>query len=236
MSEPLSEPLSEFLLVHGSGHGAWCWRDLIPALQARGHRARAIDLPCHGADTTPIPEASLMGYARAILDSIETPVTLVGHSMGGFPITQAACLAPEKIARLVYLCAYVPAPGKTLVEMRRAGPSQPLDGALDLAPDGSWFTFKAERQLDLLYQDCPAVLDYARANLCREPTAPANTPVSGSHDVARSYIRCAKDATIPPAYQATMSAGWDSVVTLDCGHSPFFACPGVLADALAALA
>jgi pimeloyl-ACP methyl ester carboxylesterase len=232
--------MSDYLLVHGSCHGAWCWRDVIPALEARGHRARAIDLPCHGDDPTPIAEASLMSYAQAILDAIDTmgggPVTLIGHSMGGFPITQAACLAQEKIRRLIYLCAYVPAPGKTLVEMRRAGPTQPLEGALDVAEDGSWFTFKPERTRDLLYQDCPEVLDYAQARLCREPTLPANTPITGSHTVPRSYIRCTRDATIPPAYQVTMSSGWDSTRELDCGHSPFFACPDALANAVTELA
>ncbi|WP_421701786.1 alpha/beta fold hydrolase [Aliiroseovarius sp.] len=236
----MSETVPDTLLVHGSAHGAWCWRDLIPALEARGHRARAIDLPCHGDDTTPLAEATLMGYAQAILDAIDTmgggPVTLIGHSMGGFPITQAACLAPEKIRRLIYLCAYVPAPGKTLVEMRRAGPYQPLDGALDIAEDGSWFTFKPDRIQDLLYQDCPEVLPLARANLCREPTLPANTAVTGSHTVPSSYIRCTRDATIPPNYQVTMSADWDSTRDLHCGHSPFFACPEALADTVTDLA
>lgn len=183
-----------------------------------------------------------MGYAQAILDAIDTPVTLIGHSMGGFPITQAACLAPQKIHRLIYLCAYVPTPPvKTLVEMRRAGPSQPLEGALDIAGgDGSWFTFKPDRIQHLLYQDCPPeVLDYARANLCREPTLPANRPITGRHDVPpRSYIRCTHDATIPPDYQRTMSAGWASTRDLPCGHSPpFFACPPeALADAVTELA
>ncbi len=165
------------------------------------------------------------------------PSTCPVTARAGFPITQAACLAPEKIARLVYLCAYVPAPGKTLVEMRRAAPRQPLAGALDIAPDGSWFTFKPDRIHDLLYQDCPEeVLTYARANLCREPTLPANTPVTGTHQVPRSYIRCRNDATIPPEYQAEMSAGWDSTRDLESGHSPFFACPDVLAQALIELA
>ena len=39
--------MARFLLIHGSCHGAWCWRDLLPELAARGHEARAIDLPFH---------------------------------------------------------------------------------------------------------------------------------------------------------------------------------------------
>jgi hypothetical protein len=38
--------MAEVLLIHGSCHGAWCWRDLIPALAARGHdRGAAYHLP-----------------------------------------------------------------------------------------------------------------------------------------------------------------------------------------------
>ncbi|MEZ5867275.1 MAG: alpha/beta fold hydrolase [Defluviimonas denitrificans] len=82
--------MAEFLLIHGSCHGAWCWRDLIPALAALGHTARAIDLPAHGADTTPATEATLDLYADRILAAIDGPVTLVGHSAAGYPITLAA--------------------------------------------------------------------------------------------------------------------------------------------------
>jgi len=225
--------MSDFLLIHGTGHGAWCFRDLIAALQDRGHSARAIDLPAHGADTTPITDATLASYANAILAAIDTPVTLLGHSMGGFPITQAACFAPEKIAQLVYLCAYVPAPGKSLVEMRRAWPEQPLAGAFITAKDRSSFHFRPDLVQEKLYQDCPpGTLEYARTHLCDEPAAPSMTPITGDHSLARSYIRCNHDQAIPPAYQHAMSAGWDSVADMDCGHSPFFADPKGLAGIL----
>ncbi|MCI2400259.1 alpha/beta fold hydrolase [Aliiroseovarius subalbicans] len=229
--------MSEFLLVHGTGHGAWCFRDLIPALEACGHTARAIDLPAHGQDQTPIGDATLDSYAQAILGAIDTPVTLVGHSMGGFPITQAAWLAPEKVRRLIYLCAYVPAPGKSLVDMRRAWPEQPLADAFDTAPDRQSFSFKPALVREKLYQDCPPeVVDYARAQLCAEPAKPSLTPVGGTPDVPRSYIRCTKDQTIPPAYQTVMSEGCDERFDLSTGHSPFFADPAGLAALLARIA
>jgi pimeloyl-ACP methyl ester carboxylesterase len=37
--------MATFGLVHGSWHGAWCWERLVPELEARGHRAVAVDLP-----------------------------------------------------------------------------------------------------------------------------------------------------------------------------------------------
>jgi pimeloyl-ACP methyl ester carboxylesterase len=48
--------MAEFLLIHGSCHGAWCWRDVLPELERLGHSARAIDLPSHGVDQTPIKD------------------------------------------------------------------------------------------------------------------------------------------------------------------------------------
>ena len=118
--------MSDFLLIHG----AWCWDDLIPELEALGHTARAIDLPSHGADKTPVAEVSLDSYARAIINAIDTPVTLIGHSMAGYPITAAAELAPEKINKLIYLCAYVPKAGMTLGDRRKSAPTQPLIEAI----------------------------------------------------------------------------------------------------------
>ncbi|WP_226946259.1 alpha/beta fold hydrolase [Roseobacter sp. TSBP12] len=111
-----SDPV--FLLVHGSAHGAWCWRDLVPALGARGATAHAMDLPSHGDDPTPYTEVTLDLYRDAILHKISeigAPVILVGHSAGGYAITAAAEAAPERIAQLIYVCAYVPEDGKSLV-------------------------------------------------------------------------------------------------------------------------
>ncbi len=224
--------MSEFLLVHGTGHGAWCWRDVIPELARLGHHVRAIDLPCHGEDQTPIADASLGNYARAILDALEVPTIVVGHSMGGFPITQAACLQPDNIRHLVYLCAYVPAPKTCLVEMRKDWPEQPLANAFEVAADRQSFRFKPDLIQDRLYQDCPEVVEFSRDHLCDEPMAPSMTAISGWHKVPSSYIRCTKDRAIPPAYQAKMAKGCDARFDIDTGHSPFFADPAGLAALL----
>jgi len=93
--------MSDILLVHGSCHGAWCWRDLIPALQELGHSPRAIDLPSHGDDTTPVNAVTLDSYAEAICDALGPRTLLLGHSAAGFAITAAAERRPERIARLI---------------------------------------------------------------------------------------------------------------------------------------
>ena len=230
--------MARFLLIHGSCHGAWCWRDVIPTLTARGHEARAIDLPAHGQDTTPASKATLDAYVDAILSAIDAPVILVGHSAAGYPITLAAERAPEKIAKLVYVCAYVPAPGLSMVDMRRAGPSQPLKGAVIADPDGVTYRMDAARAPAIFYNDCPdQSVAYAVPRLCPEPIAPQSTtlpPLSRWQQVDKHYLVCADDRTIPPGYQREMSASFPSghVSELATGHSPFFAAPDLLADKL----
>lgn len=234
--------MARFLLIHGSCHGAWCWRDVLPLLHAAGHEARAIDLPSHGDDPTPVTDVTLDSYADAILAAIEAPTILVGHSMAGYPISAAAERAPDRIAKLVYVCAYVPAEGKSLADMRRAGPSQPLLDAIVVSPDRKNFTIDPAKAEAKFYHDCPpGTADYAIPRLCPQAIAPQDTPLglTGAWaSVERHYIRCSDDRTIPPAYQETMSAGFapGHVTALDCSHSPFFACPDALVQRLTRIA
>ncbi|MCF3593259.1 alpha/beta fold hydrolase [Rhodobacteraceae bacterium LMO-12] len=230
--------MADFLLIHGACHGAWCWRDLIPELSALGHTARAIDLPGHGGDLTPINEITLQSYADAILAAIDTPVVLVGHSMAGYPISLAAEIAPEKISRLIYLCAYVPEPGLSLADMRRKAPRQPLMKALLRSDDAKSFRFDPAQVREVFYHDCPeGTAAYANTRLCAQAIAPQETACVLSEryaSVRRSYIRCTDDRTIPPEYQVTMTAGWpqEDVFALPTSHSPFFADPPRLAALL----
>lgn len=234
--------MADFLLIHGSCHGAWCWRDVLEPLRAAGHGARAIDLPGHGDDPTPPGTVTLDGYAEAILNAIDGPVTLVGHSMAGFAISRVAEMAPERVARLIYLCAYLPVPGKSLVQMRQEGPSQPLMEAVVTAPDGQSFSIDPQLAESRFYQDCPpGTTEFAVPRLCPQPVAPQATPITLGDawaGVEKHYIRCTDDRTIPPEYQVTMSAGLPAgnVSALPTGHSPFFAAPAMLVARLVEIA
>ncbi len=220
------------LLIHGSCHGAWCWRDVLPHLPS----ATAIDLPGHGADKTPIAEITLALYVEAILDAITTPVHLVGHSMAGYPITAAAERAPEKVAALSYVCAYAPRSGLSLVDMRRAGPSQSLLDAIETSPDKQSFLFRDTLLADRLYHDCPPeAVAFARQNLTPQAIKPQATPIevtTRSASIPKRYILCSQDRAIPPAYQKTMSHGWPDIRKLKSSHSPFFSMPETLAKEL----
>src|SRR4029077_15910029 len=75
--------MATFALVHGAWHGGWCWDRLIPALEARGHHAVAVDLP------TEDWSAGCAEYAAIALDALrgaDEDVVVVGHSLAGLTI------------------------------------------------------------------------------------------------------------------------------------------------------
>lgn len=234
--------MAEFLLIHGSCHGAWCWHRVLPELAQLGHGARAIDLPSHGRDRTSPKDVTLESYARAILEALDRPMIVVGHSMAGYPITAAAELDPSRIQTLVYLCAYAPVSGLSLADMRRAGPRQPLLPAIRMTADRVSFSFDPAFADDLFYHDCDAQSRaLARLCLCPQPVLPQETPLAvtaHSQGLPRHYIRCTEDRAIPPEYQSVMSAGFDAGNRheLPTSHSPFFSMPQALARMLDAIA
>lgn len=232
--------MARFLLVHGSWHGAWCWRDVLPLLREAGHEAEAIDLPGHGQDRTPAAEVTLDSYAAAVVAALRPETVLVGHSMGGYPITAAAERAPKRISRLVYVAGYVPLSGLSLAEMRKRGPRQPLADAMVRSDDGVTVGLDPAQIGPKFYHDCPeGVVEYAREHLVPEPVAPTETPLDvteRSAAVPASYIVCEDDRAIPPEYQVEMASRLDDRHGLASGHSPFFSKPAELAALLITLA
>ncbi len=234
--------MAKFLLIHGSCHGAWCWRDLLPQIKALGHSARAIDLPSHGADPTPISAVTLDRCRDAVLAASTPDTILVGHSWGGYPISAAANHAPDRMRAMIYLCAYVPRPGLSMVEMRRRSPRQLIADAVEKSADGLSYSVLPERVQALFYHDCPPeTVRYALARLCPQAIRPQDTPLdlgNGFARVPKAYIRTTDDRTIPTEYQEEMSriAPSDLRLSIDSSHSPFFSHPKVLAALLDSLA
>lgn len=227
--------MSDILLLHGSGHGAWCWRDLIPELRALGHAPRAMNMPSHGGDPTPLDEVTLDGCTASVVSELGEDTVVVAHSWGGYPATLAADIAPGRIRRLIYLCAYVPRDGLSLVDMRKLAPRQPILKALRRAPDGRSYDIDPAHARDVFYADCPpGTTEFALAHLTPQATLPQTSPArlgTGHLQVPRSYIRTLQDNAIPSEFQAQMVAGWpaEDVVEMATAHSPFFADPAGLA-------
>ena len=117
--------MATYVLVHGGGHGGWCYQRVARLLQAEGHVVYAptltglgerahllnadVDLDCHIDDV-----AAVLRFEDL------RDVILVGHSYGGMVITGTADRVPERIGRLVFLDAANPTNGQSLADV--AGP------------------------------------------------------------------------------------------------------------------
>jgi pimeloyl-ACP methyl ester carboxylesterase len=117
--------MATYVLVHGGGHGGWCYQRVARLLQAQGHVVYAptmtglgerahllnadVDLDRHVADIAAVLEFEDL-----------RDVILVGHSYGGMVITGTADRVPERVGRLVFLDAANPVNGQSLADV--AGP------------------------------------------------------------------------------------------------------------------
>jgi pimeloyl-ACP methyl ester carboxylesterase len=126
--------MSSFVLVHGAWHGSWCWAGVAAALRQAGHAVALVDLPGRAGDPRPHAAITLDDYVRRVGDVIArqgVPVVLAGHSMGGITITQVAEAMPERLARLVYVSAFLPRDGESLLDHTATETATPLH-------DGCW--------------------------------------------------------------------------------------------------
>lgn len=228
-----------YVLVHGAWHGAWCWDKVVPLLEAEGHSVTAVDLPGHGADTTPLGGLTQAEYGRCVCDAVEAagePAIVVGHSMGGMAITQAAEYVPDKIAALVYVCAFLPGPGDSLGTLADNDPeAMVLPNLVVDQAAGTGVVAEAAR-VACFYEECdPADAAAASARLTPESLAAFGVPVSVTEEragsVRRIYIECVRDHAISIAKQREMHGKrpCERVETIDTDHSPFLSRPDELA-------
>jgi pimeloyl-ACP methyl ester carboxylesterase len=241
--------MARIVLVHGAFAGAWCWEPVLPGLRAAGHDVEAVDLPGSGADRTPVESVTLDAYAERVCHALEQgdAAVLVGHSMGGMVVTQAAARRPELVSMLVYLAAFLPADGQSLMDLTafpEAADDQ-VQANLVVQGDPPVATLPADRARDALYGCCDD--EQARwgiEHLGPQPVVPFAAPVDlGSASAAfdalpRAYVKCTRDRAIPPAMQQRMlsAGGCDPVIELDTDHSSWISRTDELVAALDGLA
>jgi pimeloyl-ACP methyl ester carboxylesterase len=239
--------MARFVLVAGACHGAWCWERVIPLLEARGHRVETAELPGMGADKTPLPGLDMMAWARAVATVIESdpePVIMVGHSRGGAVISQVAELVPDRIRLNVYLTALLLKDGESGFDVLGLVPEGTfIPPAMIPTDDGLAVTFaQADTGPILYHRTDPALVERAIAHMTPEPQFGLTQPLSLSAErygqVARAYIECLDDRTLPLAMQRAMldRQPCDHVRALDSDHCPNYSEPEQLATLLDELA
>jgi pimeloyl-ACP methyl ester carboxylesterase len=229
------------IFVHGAMHGAWCWYKILPRLAAAGVPALAIDLPGRGRNPMAREQQTRENYVESIVQAVDAApgkVVLIGHDVSGLLISLAAEARPEKVARLIYLAAYLPRNGETLISLVQSDAESLALKRLVFSRDRASVQLREDAVKEVLYADCDeADIALARLSLVPEATQPFGAAPALSEarfgKLAKSYIVCAQDRAVGPALQRAMSTAGkcDRVVSLDSGHSPFFSMPDRLVAA-----
>ena len=225
--------------------GGWSWRKTMPLLEAEDHNVVALDLPGHGDDSTPVSGMTLDAYVKRVREAVEAadlPVILVGHSMGGVAITQAAEEVPDRIATLVYLSGVLPQDGESAAGLAKHFDPQAVASLQVNESAGTW-VLPNEALRDAAFGECDEEdVAFALQRVVPESRAAFGAPVSitqeRSGSVPRVYIECLRDRTITIDGQRAMqqAGGCGEVLTIDTDHSPFLSRPRELADHLLSLA
>ncbi len=233
-----SGPLT-FVLVSGAWHGGWCWRRVERSLRAKGHQVFAPSLT-GVADRAHLltKDVALSTHVEDVARLLELEdlreVVLVGHSYGGMVITGVAAKAAARLARLLYLDAFVPAPGQSAFDLmspkyveswrRRAREqgdgyrvppmlSARAMGVVD-AKDAAWVDAKLT----------PHPLRTFEEKLSFDPKALAG--------LAKTYVWCTAYSGFGPTAARVKGQGF-TVHELDAGHDAMVTAPDALAAALA---
>ncbi|WP_435582276.1 alpha/beta hydrolase [Amycolatopsis thermoflava] len=254
--------MTDVVLIHGAWHGAGHFTALAEALTARGHRVLALDLPGHGTrarfpasyltrdtaalrtERSPLADLTLDEVATDVITALRRRSVLVAHSMGGAVATRVAELAPERVAQLVYVAAFVPTRLGTagaylaLPEAKTAlggglylGDPAAI-GAVRIDPRSTDPAYLAE--LHAAYFSGVDSADFHALAALLTPDQPLSflsTPTGATAErwgrVPRTYVRTTSDRALPVELQDVMIRDADDLapafeqVTLDAGHAVF---------------
>jgi pimeloyl-ACP methyl ester carboxylesterase len=236
--------MARMVLVHGRSDDSQPVR--VAAAPRRGSYASSRADPGSGDDPTPVADLTLDRYAERVCEVLAEgpPAVLVGHSMGGIVITQAAARRPDRVERLVYVAAFIPHDGQSLIDITRlpeaAGDQVQANLVVEGDPPVATMAPEAVREaLNHCADDEQAA--WAASIRGQQAVAPFTQPVAlGGPDaeafaaLRRAYVMCLHARAIKPALQRRMleAAGCDPVIEIDTDHSAWASRPDELAAAL----
>ena len=133
--------MATFLICHGAWSAGWAWKKVRPLLRAVGHEVftptyTGLGERAHQAS----PAVDLETHIKDVLAVIECEdlkdMIVVGHSYGGMVATGVTDRVPERVQQLIYLDAFVPGDGQSLMDLRGPvlGPQASAEGQDWLIP------------------------------------------------------------------------------------------------------
>ena len=234
--------MATFLVAHGAWSAGWAWKKMRPLMRARGHEIftptytgmgerahlahKDIDLETHIADTLGVLKyEDLRG------------VILVGHSYGGMVATGVADRAPERLSQLVYLDAFAPRDGQSLLDLHTEENRQRVRDGAKKEGDG-WRIPPSPTPPDTSAED----LAWVSAHRMPQPikTFEQKIKLTGAVDrLPRTYIYCkiSRPGDVFRQFRdrASSEKGW-KCIDIDASHSPNVTAPEALAKILDGIA
>ena len=237
--------MSTFVLIHGGGHGGWCWDRLAPILRNAGHAVFTPTLKGVGERLTEAsPDLDLDTHidevVRLIVRNDLRNAIVVGHSYGGMVITGVADRAPDRVGRLVYADAAIPEDGEALVD---TSPGLLRVAAHDLRiVNGVELALWPEKLPAAIYGLVrPEDVSFAESRLTPHPWKTMTQPLrlrdpAAVAAVPRAIVNCTGTLASRPAEKLSRWLAGDPVWEIDTGHDLMITEPQVLAEMLLKLA
>jgi pimeloyl-ACP methyl ester carboxylesterase len=210
-------------------HGLWAdgssWNKLINPLVDKGYKVISVQNP-----TTSL-EDDVAATKRAI-DRADGDLILVGHSWGGFIITEAG--ADPRVKALVYIAAFAPDKGETVSSLSESAPPTILSGFLRNA--NGYLTLSREGVANAFAGD----LTQKEQDVVYAVQQPAFQKVFGDYGVNAAwktkpswYVVASEDKTINPDLEKRMAKRANSKITiLKTGHIAMLSKPNEVLDVI----
>ena len=217
----------------------------MPLLEEAGNSVYAPSLPgmAERADEL-TPEVGLTIHVDDVVELLDSEdlqdVTLVGHSYAGAVITGVAELRPERIARLVYLDAFMPDDGESVMDMEPEASREAFEQVVREQGDG-WRVVAQEEYLERWGVTDPDDRAWVWPRLTDQPYLSCTEKVSAPNHVARQLPRTFIDLTSPkntgilPSTERARSEGVE-MLEIATGHDAMVTEPQCLAEMLAGIA
>lgn len=241
-NKPVNKTQKTIVIVPGAWSDPSAWAFVTPTLKAKGFEVITVNLPGHGTDTTSFATITLQSYVNAVKNAIgdKKDIILVGHSMAGIIISQVAEDMPGQIKKLVYVAAFLPKNGESLLSLAQTDADAHVGKYLQINKESGSAGIAKEGIIDAFAADAPKpVQDIVVASVKADPLAPLATPVTltGANfgSVAKVYIHTLNDHTVSYPLQQRMVAGSNVTkeYSLASSHTPFLSMPDKLAEIIA---
>jgi pimeloyl-ACP methyl ester carboxylesterase len=229
--------MAEVVVAHGAWSAGWAWKKMRPLMAARVHRLWTPTYTGLGERShLARPDVDLSIHMTDVVQMLEfedlKDVVLIGHSYGGMVATGVADRAPERLAQLIYLDAFVPRDGDSVARLGGLGEAG-VEAWRPGAEDG-WRVPPRPVPPDTAEAD----LAWIAGRRLPHPIESFLEPLRlqrGETTLPRAYIYCSRAAPgdVFGAFYARAKAepGW-SAYEIDASHNPHITVPDALAGLL----